>query len=326
MSEPASDAPSAVIFTDGKIGDLVQCRGVAEAMGLAARETVVRLRRPWAWFAPRLGVDPAGKTLAQEARESDIVIASGRRAAPMLRAVKKASNGRAFTILLKDGRGGTGLADFIWVPEHDPLRGPNVMTTLTSPHGLSAARIEVERAALPADIATLPRPIATVLLGGPSGRNTFSTANVEALCDGLKVLSTEIGAMLITPSRRTPPALLAAVTMALSSAPCPVRVWNRTDPNPYLRWMAAADLLVVTGDSVNMVGEAAAMGRPVLVHRPDTLSPKIAGFLDRMEEAGVSVRLGADWTLEPRAPLDATTDIAGEALARFAAHRQSKDA
>ncbi len=318
--------PRTLIVTDGKIGDLVQCRGVAQAMGLSAEELVVSLQPPYSWFAPRLGVDRRTRGIAREAGDADIVIASGRRAAPMLRAIKTAPGRNSFTILLKDARQGSRLADFIWVPEHDPLRGPNVMTTLTSPHILSGGRIEAERAALPADIAELPRPIATVLLGGPSGRNRFSDGNIDTFCAGLQTLAADIGSFLLTPSRRTPPAFANRVAAALKRGGRPVRVWNGEDPNPYLSWMAAADVLVVTGDSVNMVGEAAAMGRPVLVHRPDGLSPKIARFLDRMEDTGGTAPLGATWHPGPRPRVDATEDIAAEALRRYEAHRDaSKD-
>ncbi len=315
--------PKALIVTDGKIGDLVQCRGVAQAMGLAADELVVTLPPPYSWFAPRLGVDRRTREVAHDVGDTDVVIASGRRAAPMLRAIKMAPGVDSFTILLKDARQGARLADFIWVPEHDPLRGANVMTTLTSPHILFEERIGAERTALPADIAELPRPIATVLLGGPSGRNRFSESNIDAFCAELTAFAADVGSVLLTPSRRTPLAFTDRVAAVLERSARPVRVWRGGDPNPYLSWMAAADVLVVTGDSVNMVGEAAAMGRPVLVHRPDALSPKIARFLDRMEETDAVVPLGGAWRSGPRPRVDATEDIAAEALRRYEAHRDA---
>ena len=68
----------------------------------------------------------------------DLVIASGRRAAPYVKAIKQASGGRTFTVILKDPRTGGSAADFLWVPAHDRLRGDNVLATLTSPHRISA--------------------------------------------------------------------------------------------------------------------------------------------------------------------------------------------
>ena len=319
----AHDASTATIITDGKIGDLVQCRGVAEAMGLAPREVVVAPRAPWRWLAPRGSGDPKERARLLTPPHPDIAIASGRRAIPYFARSSRLRSGRTFTICLKDPRAGLGVADFIWVPEHDPLRGPNVLVTLTSPHGLSANRMAGERASLPIDIAALPRPRVTVLLGGPSGRNRFSNDNIARLCDVLIALGEDACSFLVTPSRRTPPAFAKAVADALGHVDRPVRVWDGTGDNPYVPWMAAADALVVTGDSVNMVGEAAAMGRPVLVHRPDALSPKIVRFLDAMEAQGAIVPLTGSVPDRPFAPLDATPHIAAEALRRFRLHRKS---
>ena len=60
-------------------------------------------------------------------------------------------------------------ADLFWVPEHDTLRGANVITTLTSPHSFSQRRLAELRAHVPDDIAGLPRPRVAVMLGGPNG-------------------------------------------------------------------------------------------------------------------------------------------------------------
>ena len=315
--------PTALIVTDGKIGDLVHCRGLADAMGLEPREIVVAPRLPWRWLAPFGSGDPLERVRLVTPPSPDIAIASGRRAVPYLRALKRASSDHTFTICLKDPRTGTGCADFVWVPEHDPLRGPNVLVTLTAPHGLSAARLARERAALPAETSALPSPRVTVLLGGPSGRNRFSSANIGAFIEKLLALQGQAGAILLTPSRRTPPAFTARVRSALEASGAPLLVWDGSGDNPYLTWMAAADALVVTGDSVNMVGEAAAMGRPVFVHRPARLSPKIARFLDAMEGRGAIAPFKGRLDDRPFAPLDATPHIAAEALRRYGLHRQT---
>lgn len=47
----------------------------------------------------------------------DLVVASGRRAVAYLRAVKRASGGRCFTVFLKDPRTGPGAADIVWAPD-----------------------------------------------------------------------------------------------------------------------------------------------------------------------------------------------------------------
>ena len=127
-----------------------------------ARSGMSRRAQPFVWLMPRGPIDPRD---GPERPNSpirppfpDIVIASGRRAVPYLRAVKKASNGLSFTVFLKDPRTGTGAADLIWVAEHDRLRGANVLVTTTSPHRLAPERLAQARANPPAAIAALPSP------------------------------------------------------------------------------------------------------------------------------------------------------------------------
>ncbi|WP_442881052.1 ELM1/GtrOC1 family putative glycosyltransferase [Bosea sp. (in: a-proteobacteria)] len=123
--QPSEPIPTLWVLTDGKAGDEVQCLGVAERLGLAPEIRRVSPGRPWSWLMPRGPIDPRegpdrpGSPLRPPF--PDIAIASGRRAVAYLRALKKASNGRSFTVFLKDPRTGATAADLIWVPQHDRL-------------------------------------------------------------------------------------------------------------------------------------------------------------------------------------------------------------
>ena len=77
----------------------------------------------------------------------------------------------------------------------------------------------------------------------------------------------ETGAsLMITASRRTPAALRHALE-ALAARHGGF-FWDGTGENPYVALLALADAIVVTADSFNMIGEAAATGVPVLVFEP----------------------------------------------------------
>ena len=73
---------------------------------------------------------------------------------------------------------------------------------------------------------------------------------------------------LLVPSRRTPPELLGQLSLALGDIPYEVAPPDMANPYPGI---LAADAIIVTADSVNMVSEAAIMGSPLLVAgwRPD---------------------------------------------------------
>lgn len=325
MSEP--DLPfTSWILTDGKAGDLAQCEGVAEAMGLRPERRVVRPKAPFSWMMPRGPIDPRegpGKPGSPIAPPfPDIVIASGRRTVPYVRAVRRLSKGRTFTIFLKDPRTGPGTADFMWVPAHDKVRGPNVMTTLLSPHRVSQDALAAARANPPGPIAELGRPRVAVLVGGDSRHHRFKPDDVERFGQALEKLAASGAQLMGSRSRRTPEPLAERAASIFARAGG--WWWDGQGANPYIALLANADAVVVTADSVNMIGEAAATGVPVLVFEPSGGHGKIGKFLNGLSDEGVVHRFEGELAGARYEPLDTTGDIARAALAAHAAHRQRR--
>jgi mitochondrial fission protein ELM1 len=311
------------VLTDGKAGDETQCLGVTSALGVEPTIKRVQPRPPWVWLGPFAKVPPADRPGRAESPIAppfpDMVIASGRRAAPYVKAIKEASGGRTFTVILKDPRTGRRAADFLWVPAHDRLRGPNVLATLTSPHRISAEVLAAERATLRPQIAALPEPRVAVLIGGPSKDYRYSDADMARLAGQLERLARAGAALMVTVSRRTPPSLTAIVRAAL--APSPHLIYDGSGDNPYPAFLAAAEAIVVTADSVNMVGEAAATGAPVLLFEPTGGSAKIRRFLKGLARHGAVRPFTGTLERFSYPPLDATPTITAEIARRYAEHR-----
>ncbi|MEW5962511.1 MAG: mitochondrial fission ELM1 family protein [Pseudomonadota bacterium] len=271
---------SAWIVTDGKAGMDVQAKGVADALGLAytmkrvAPKGIYRIAAPWGPVAPAERVGKPGSAFAPPWPK--VVIATGRASIPYVRAIKRRAGPATYTIVLQDPKTGPGTADLIWVPAHDKRRGANVVTTPTAPHSYSPARLALLRAELPSEIAALPSPRIAVILGGKNGVYKFTDADDDRLERSLKSLAALGASFLVTPSRRTHKRLLAKVVAA--TADHPRIVWDGEGANPYPHFLAAADALVVTADSVNMTGEACATGRPVYVFTPSGGSDKFRRF------------------------------------------------
>ena len=128
--------------------------------------------------------------------------------------------------------------------------------------------------------------------------------------------------VMATASRRTPLALRDALSATLA-APRGF-FWNGEGANPYLSMLANADHIVVTGDSVNMVGEAVATGAPVHVVEPPARAAENRRLSPALRDAGaVRIWKGApeDWRTEP---INSTPMIAraiATAYLRFAALR-----
>ena len=310
------------IVSDGRAGNEIQSRGVFDAMGLETRVIHVAPKGIWKLLGARAPVSP-GERFGQPGTDfappwPDFAIATGRLTTPYIRALKRHAGMATYTIILLDPKVGTSAADFFWVPEHDKLRGPNVMTTLTSPHAFSPQRLADLRKQMPDRIAALPKPRVAVMLGGPNGDYRYTPAAIARLTGALKSLS-ELGAgLMITPSRRTPTEVLDVIARDMAGSGC--FLWSGDGDNPYPAFLAHADAFVVPADSVNMTGEACATGRPVWVFEPDGGSAKFARFHAALARHGATRPLLARFdTLETwtYAPLNSAAQIADEIARRW---------
>jgi mitochondrial fission protein ELM1 len=321
---------SAWLITDGKASLHIQVAGVAQALGLKSEAKRVAPRAPWKYLAPWGPPDPQDRVGKPGSRFGppwpDFVLATGRQAIPYSSAIRRLAGPATYTIVIQDPGFGARHADFFAVPGHDRLRGANVLAALTAPHEFSPARLAALRASLPADIAALPRPLVAVLLGGPNGVYRYSDTSLDYLAGALASLKHLGAGFLITPSRRTPPELVQALARVTEGAP---RIlWDGTGANPYPAFLAHADAFIVTADSVNMSGEAAATGRPVYIFEGDGGRGKFARFHEALRRYGASRPLPATFDrLESwdYAPLDSASLIAREIERRWLERKRQAD-
>ncbi|MES0811465.1 mitochondrial fission ELM1 family protein [Roseibium sp. SCPC15] len=323
--QPENSPSSAWVLTDGKAGDLAQCIGVVEALGCPYETRRIAPRPPFSWWLPFGPTDPRERETKDgspiSAPYPDLVVASGRRAAAYLKRIKRLSRGKTFTVFLKDPKTGPGAADLIWVPEHDKLRGRNVLVTPTSPHRFSAGRLEELRTDKVTEIDKLGHPRIAVLIGGDSRHHTFTEDDQHKLLNGLRQLAQEHDAhFMITASRRTPPGLaygLAGLAKSGSHV-----YWTGKGNNPLGHYLAKADAIVATADSTNMIGEAAVTGKPVHVFHPSGGHDKITRFLGTLRHLGVIHPFPGPLKTTTYEPIDATPLIAERILTDYSASRQ----
>jgi mitochondrial fission protein ELM1 len=310
------------LITTGAAGMDVQVEGLALALGLDYELKHVHPKGLWKLAAPWIPVAPSerfgepGTAFAPPWPE--VAISLGRGAAPYMRALRRRAKHQTFTVMMQDPKIGTSSSDIVWVPEHDRLRGPNVITTLTAPHAFTADRLAELRREMPRAIAALKAPRIAVILGGKNAVYKFRDEDDDYLKGALQSLG-ELGAsFLITPSRRTHARLLRAVDEA--TLPYPRILWDRSGANPYGDFLAHADALVVTADSVNMTGEACATGKPVLVFTPSGGSPKFRRFHAALEARGATRPLPPRVIELPRwsyEPLQSADELAREVERRW---------
>ena len=294
------------VVTDGGAGYEVQAIGIAEALGVAPEIKRVRQGAPWHWLAPW---GPARHTGDIAPPWPDLVLAAGRQSIPFARMIRRRSAGKTFVAVLQDPRVPPHWFDFVWVPAHDKLRGPNVLATIVSPHRLTRERLLNEAARILPDIDDLPRPRIAVLLGGANGVFRFDEAAASRIGAELAELGRRYGAgLMVTPSRRTGARQADIIRERIKGVPSVM--WNGEGENPYFGYLSAADVILVTCDSVNMVGEAVGTGKPVYVIKLEGGSAKWERFLGAIYASGAARPFKGEIDSWVYRPLNATEEIA----------------
>ncbi|MFA5958288.1 mitochondrial fission ELM1 family protein [Hyphomicrobium sp.] len=313
---------SAWIFSDGKAGHEAQCLGVVEALGLSPEikrinlSGIYKLMAPWGPLPVGQGTGAQGGSLGPP--WPAFAFATGRTTIPYIRALRRRAGLQTYTVILMDPKTGPNSADVIWVPEHDRRRGPNVVTTLTSPHRFSSSKLEALKANIPPEIAALPKPRITCLIGGPNGDYRYTGADEDRLVRSLTALVETGAGLMITASRRTPERLAARLRHAMDGKP--VIFWDGSGANPYPDFLAAADAFVITADSISMTCEAAATGRPIFLFTPTGGSPKFDRFHAALAAYGATRPLpqtGEALTTWSYPPLHSAETIAAEIRKRW---------
>jgi mitochondrial fission protein ELM1 len=268
MPEP-QDMPRIWVLDAYRSGEKTQVRALAQALGwpfdiksLRYRKTEIRTTL----FRGRdlCGVDlPSSDTLT--APWPDLVISMGMRNEPVARWIKDQSGGRTKLVFL--GRLWADPAHFdlvITTPQYRVPDRPNVLRNALPLHPLTPERLDVARAHWAPKLAHLPRPYLSLNIGGPSGPYAFGArASARLLRDTLALARARGGSLLVSSSARTPPEAIAAFA-AQADVPMQLYRFRPNDPeNPYLGFLAVADEIIVTADSISMLSEAYATGKPV---------------------------------------------------------------
>ena len=157
-----------------------------------------------------------------------------------------------------------------------------------------------------------------MLIGGTNSVYSLTEETAAQIAAQLGAVADRGAGLMVTPSRRTGERQTHILKDTLKDKPAVV--WDGTGANPYFGFLGLADAVIVTCDSVNMVGEAAFTGKPVLVIELEGGSPKFRRFIDAMYESGAARPFRGtleSWEYEP---LNATDEIAEAIAARFAAH------
>ncbi len=305
------------VLTTGEAGMRSQALGLAEAVGLPILEKRVVLRPPFRWLpggllpVPLAALDPAGDILAPPWPR--LVVGCGRRSIGVALTVKRLSGGGTLAAYVQNPEFARARFDIVAAMPHDRVKGPNVVSVPAALNRVTPERLHEARADWRGRLSANGEPLLGVLIGGDNGSYRLSAAVVSRLIAVLRKAHSKHGMRaMITPSRRTGQAAKAAIQAALAEEPFGT-LWDENGENPYFGILALADRLIVTAESISMISEALATGRPVHVLPLEGRGQRHEAFLTRaIIEGLVSPITGddLDWSFAGVPPIDPTAEPA----------------
>lgn len=319
------------VLADDRAGNRAQCLGVADRLGMEYETKEIRYT-PLGVLpnvlrgASLRGITAASKASLKKQPWPDVVIAAGRRSAPIARWIKRKSPSTKLVQLMWPDAGVKAF-DCIVLPAHDRDHKdtPQILRVLGAPH-----RITTEVLAAAADkwrdkLNHLP-PAGriAVLIGGSTRSGKFQKADFHRLASLTKTLAVGVhGTLLIASSRRTGDIGEQILLGHLDVIPNHSHLWShpKGEENPYLGYLALADAIVVTADSIAMCSEACSTHKPVYIFQPEGLSAKHKRFADTLIATGYAYPLEEDFIAELRTPLKhAPLDSAGTVAEHIRKH------
>lgn len=270
MAKSSTQQPLVWLLLGQKAGDNNQVLALADALGWPFERKHI-VNQPWELLTNlALKVTLAGIKQASSSQLAppwpDLVISAGRRNEPVARWIKQQSGGR--TRLVHIGRPWAPLKCWdliVTTPQYFLPANHNIVHNALPMHRVTPARLAAE-GEKPWSWSTRQRPFIAVLLGGDSGSFVFTPDKARRLGTLVNDMALAMGGtVLVTDSRRTPEQAGTAFLSVLT-APVHCHSWRQgAEENPYLAYLALADALVVTGESMSMLAEAAATGKPLYI-------------------------------------------------------------
>jgi hypothetical protein len=286
------------LLLGAKAGDNAQVKRLGELL-LGDKVTHQLAFNNW-HHLPNLVLGAGLASLAVEARAAliapwpDIVIAAGKRSAPVALWIKQQSKGRSRLVHI--GRPRARLADFdlvVTTPQYGLPPDGNVLELplpLVGPVMPDAQALAHWRMAW----QDLPRPLVAVAIGAAKYPLRFGEQEQERLASLLNSELAAGGSALLLASPRTDPGVVTRIASRLTVDYMSYARFDKAN-NPYSAALTLCDRAVVTGDSASMLADALSARRPVSVFS----LPVAEGRLTWSGRRGVGALLARYGVLQP---------------------------
>ena len=298
-----------LLLTEGMHGMISQVEGLAKALDIEFIHQKVELNSFWKLIPPNL--TPVSKLVFKkiDISDFDIIISCGRKSVIPSIYLKKSSKKKVFNIHIQDPKVSLGNFDLVIAPEHDNLRGKNVIISKGAIHYLNLDEIKNNHSYL-ADKLKKNHEYILLVLGGPNKYYDYEDQNLINIFGIIKkILNNNNLQAIVIPSMRTPK---KTINLANEHLGLENLIINNVDKKAYLSGLSLAKYIVVTCDSTSMISEAALTGKPIYIadipaKRKDERFKK---FRDLFSELNITKNLNEKLEIWSYKSLNETTRIA----------------
>jgi len=252
----------ALLLTQGMHGMISQVEGLAKALNLDYTHQTIKLKKFWNYIPPKL--TPISENILSQKFICDakIIISCGRKSVIPSIALKKKFGKNILNIHIQDPKVALNNFDFIVAPEHDGLKGKNILTSKGAIHYLTNSELDSNENYLKSRIND-QKKIVTLIIGGPTKYYDYNDKAINDIFLKIKKNFLENNYQLIVvPSMRTPQHIIDKAKNYFNEDQI---VIPNVDKKAYLCSLKKADHIIVTCDSTSMISEAAITGKPIYV-------------------------------------------------------------
>ena len=300
-----------LLLTEGLHGMVSQVEGLARALDLEYFHEKIELNSFWNLIPPKLS--PVSKFVFKNKikKDFDVIISCGRKSVIPSIYYKKNLKKNIINIHIQNPKVSLKNFDFIIAPDHDGIKGQNVLISKGAIHYLTLEDINDCKNYLE-DKIDKNRDVITLILGGPTKYYSYREENIINIFSKIKKNLVESNLQLIIiPSNRTPK---NTINFAKEYFDKNRLVVESVDKQAYLSSLALSKYIVVTCDSSSMISEAALTGKPIYVGMLPSLKNdhRFKKFRNLFKELNIIRELGDNLEIWSYEKLDETNRIAQE--------------
>jgi uncharacterized protein len=287
-----------LLLTEGMHGMISQVEGLAKALDLNFIHEKIELNNFWKLFPPKL--TPIQDFVFKNKIDSqiDVVISCGRKSVIPSIYLKKKFKSKIINIHIQEPKVSLDNFDFVVVPEHDGLKGSNVLTSKGAVHYLTNGELDENENYLKTRINS-QKKIVTLILGGPTRYYDYNNQVIEGIFSKIEqnFLKNNYQAIII-PSMRTPQNIIEKAKNYFDKDQI---IIPNVDKKAYLSSLKISDHIVVTCDSTSMISEAAITGKPIYVAQMPAIknNQRFKSFFNLFESLNIIKELNSsveNWT------------------------------